>query len=138
MATAAVQQPFSTPTYSPGQALATSSKNPTPKPQHVETTLRYYKPNEDGSPPHPTYTDRPETYERPYETHPVTVSDVTGHENEYTLDKNGFEFYKHTSVEKDFVNDEQIKDQYYKETEQLLKDAYVFCPFPSTSFIAYT
>jgi hypothetical protein len=130
MATAAVQQPISTPTYSPGQTLATSSKPAQQKPQHVKTTLRYHKPNEDGSPPHPTYTDRPETYERPYETHPVTVRDVTGHESEYTLDGNGFHFYKHTSVEKDFVDDEQIKDQYYKETEQLLKDAYV--PNPSS------
>jgi hypothetical protein len=134
MATAAVQQPLSTPTYSPGQALATSSKTPTVKPQHVETTLRYYKPNEDGSPPNPTYVDRPETYDRPYETHPVTVHDVTGHESEYTLDKNGFEFYKSTSVEKDFVNDEQIKDQYYKETEQLLKDAYVLHSSTSHSY----
>ncbi|KAF2661039.1 hypothetical protein K491DRAFT_588114 [Lophiostoma macrostomum CBS 122681] len=76
-----------------------------------------------GSPPHPTYTDRPETYNRPVETHSATVRDVSGREKEYTLDGNGFQFYRHTSVEKDFKDDEQIKAQYYPETEQLLKDA---------------
>lgn len=89
----------------------------------MQTVLNYHKPNEDGSPPHPTYVDRPETYNRPFESHPTTVKDVRGRENEYSLDSNGFQFYRHPSVEKDFVNDEQIKDQYYKEVEQLLKDA---------------
>ena len=122
MATAAVQLPQSTPTFS-HQILNSSTSSKTPKAQDVETTLNYFKPNEDGSPPHPTYVDRPETYNRPVENHPVTVHDVTGREKEYSLDKNGFQFYKHKSVEKDFLDDEQIKAQYYPETEQLLKDA---------------
>jgi hypothetical protein len=122
MATAAVQLPQSTPTFS-HQILNTSTPSTQPKTHDVATTLNYYKPNEDGSPPHPTYVDRPETYDRPVETHPVTVHDVTGREKEYTLDGNGFQFYRHTSVEKEFVDEEQIKEKYYLETEQLLKDA---------------
>ncbi|KAK0385935.1 hypothetical protein NLU13_7110 [Sarocladium strictum] len=88
----------------------------------VETLLNYHKDNEDGSPPHPTYVDRPETYERPSEVHKVLVRDVRGKENQFTLDVNGFQFHKHTAQEKDFVDDAQIQDGYYKETEQLLKD----------------
>lgn len=92
-------------------------------PRHdVETTLNYYKENEDGSPPAPTYVDRPETYDRPVEVHNVTIHDVAGHEKEFTLDGNGFQLHKHTSVEKDFVDDDQIKASYYPEVEQLLKD----------------
>jgi hypothetical protein len=121
MATAAVQLPQSTPTYS-HQILNTNATPSKPKPQDVETTLNYHKPNEDGSPPFPTYVDRPETYERPVNTQNVTIHDVSGSEQDYTLDKNGFQFHKHTSVEKEFVDDEQIKAQYYAETEQLLKD----------------
>lgn len=121
MATAAVQLPQSTPSFS-HQILNTSSTPSNSKPKDVETTLNYYKPNADGSPPHPTYTDRPETYDRPVESHQVTVHDVAGREKEYTLDGNGFQFHQHTSVEKDFLDDEQIKAQYYPETEQLLKD----------------
>ncbi|KAF2128705.1 hypothetical protein P153DRAFT_423858 [Dothidotthia symphoricarpi CBS 119687] len=71
----------------------------------------------------PRWRGRPETYDRPSEEHLVTVRDVKGHESEYSLDVNGFQFYTHTSVEKDFLDDKQIKDRYYKETEQLLKDA---------------
>lgn len=121
MATAAVQLPHAPPAYS-HQISSTTTVSAPVKPQDVVTELNYYKPNEDGSPPHPTYVDRPETYDRPVETHAVTVHDVSRREKEYTLDKNGFQFHKHTSVEKDFADDEQIKAQYYVETEQLLKD----------------
>ena len=123
MATAAVQHPQSTPAFSPQILNPTSSATSTSKPQDVDTVLHYHKPNADGSPPHPTYVDRPETYDRPFEVHPVTVRDVRGKENEYTLDKNGFQFYKHTSEEKDFKDDEEIKALYYPETENLLKKA---------------
>ncbi|KAH8174861.1 methyltransferase [Sarocladium implicatum] len=89
----------------------------------VESFLNYHKPNEDGSPPHPTYVDRPETYDRPFESHKVVVHDVRGNEDKFTLDRNGFQFYKHSALEEDFLDDAQIKDGYYKETEQLLKEA---------------
>ncbi|KAF2451271.1 hypothetical protein P171DRAFT_347138 [Karstenula rhodostoma CBS 690.94] len=65
----------------------------------------------------------PETYDRVSEPHNVTVRDVRGKEDQFTLDKNGFQFYKHVSREKDFLDDEKIKAEYYPETEQLLKDA---------------
>ncbi|KAL1598002.1 low-affinity methionine permease [Paraconiothyrium brasiliense] len=83
------------------------------------TVLHYFKPNADGSPPAPTYVDRPETYIREPETHNVTVRDVRGKEDQFTLDKNGFQIYKHVSKEKDFLDDEKIKAEYYPETEQL-------------------
>jgi hypothetical protein len=58
----------------------------------------------------------------------VTVRDVRGRESEFSLDKNGFEFYRNTAKEKDFLDDEKIKRGYYAEVEQLLKDAYVSHP----------
>ncbi|KAI8939274.1 hypothetical protein NX059_005100 [Plenodomus lindquistii] len=122
MATAAVAPPSATPSYSP-QTLQNATSTTPLGPQDVQTVLHYFKPNENGSPPAPTYVNRPETFERPFEVHPVTVKDVRGREQDYTLDKNGFEFYRQTAQEKDFVDDEQIKSGYYAETEQLLKDA---------------
>lgn len=78
MATAAVITPSATPTHTPQTTqLSSSTKS---GPQDVNTVLHYYKPNEDGSPPHPTYVNRPETYERPTEPHPVTVRDIRGRE----------------------------------------------------------
>lgn len=95
------------------------------KPHHVQTTLNFFKENEDESPPLPTYVSKPETYERDAVALPTLIHDVSGHELDYTLDGQGFQFYYHKSREKDFLDDEQIKREYYPETEQLLKDAYV-------------
>jgi hypothetical protein len=121
MATAAVISPFSKPVHT-FHTIQSSNTSSSTRPQDVNTVLHYHKPNEDGSPPHPTYVDRPETYDRPTEVHPVTVQDVRGHEKDFTLDGNGFQLHRHTASEKDFMDDEKIKAGYYVETEQLLKD----------------
>ncbi|KAE8353800.1 hypothetical protein BDV28DRAFT_132447 [Aspergillus coremiiformis] len=121
MASAAVQVPTS---HEPSPvAQKTSRPPPSEKPHHVQTTLHFLREVEDGSHLHPSYVARPDTYERPTIELPVTVHDVSGHELDYTLDQNGFEYYYHKSQEKDFLDDEKIKREYYPETEQLLKDA---------------
>ncbi|KAH6605796.1 hypothetical protein Trco_004949 [Trichoderma cornu-damae] len=90
----------------------------------VDTILNFFKDNEDGSPPTPLYAGKPETFsQQPVAPHKVTIHDVAGEEDRYSLDGNGFQIYRHTSNEKDFVGEEQIKASYYPETEQLLKDA---------------
>jgi hypothetical protein len=55
----------------------------------------------------------------------VIVKDISGEESKYTLDSHGFQIYRHASKEKEFVDDEKIKAEYYPETEQLLKEVYV-------------
>jgi hypothetical protein len=121
MATAAVISPSSASTHT-SHTVQSSNTSSSTRPQDVNTILHYHKFNEDGSPPHPTYVDRPETYDRPTEVHPVTVRDVRGREKDFTLDRNGFQLHRHTASEKDFIDDEKIKAGYYAETEQLLKD----------------
>jgi hypothetical protein len=128
MASATVHQPESHATsFEPivvGQDLHTRKRD-------VPTTLNYYKDPRDGSKPPAAYVGRPETYDRlPLETTPVTVHDIRGEEHVHTLDTSGFQIYKHVSVEKDFLDDEKIKAEYYPETEQLLKDASVIPAFP--------
>lgn len=88
----------------------------------VIANFNYYKDPGDGSPPAPSYVGKPETYEKPAETRSAIVHDIRGTEDQYTLDKTGFQIYKHQSVERDFVDDEKIKQDYYPETERLLKD----------------
>jgi len=78
MATAAVQlpQPASHFDAPPQQSVQVSlaEKPTTVKARDVPTSLNYYKDPEDGSPPHPTYVDKPETYDRPVSEHPVSAS----------------------------------------------------------------
>ncbi|KAJ5310407.1 ATP-dependent RNA helicase mrh4 [Penicillium atrosanguineum] len=108
MASAAVQ-----PLSSHGSILAQKPTAVTisEKPRHVDTSLNFYKENDD------------ETFNKPSISLPVIIQDVSGHELDYSLDGNGFQFYYHKSAEKDFLDDEKIKQEYYPETEQLLKDA---------------
>ena len=124
MAQAAVQQSGSHATsFEPLTAQLKGSSATQQEKHHVQTTLNYYKAAADGSPPAPTYVGKPETYERPTQPFDVTVTDIRGDEQNYNLDKNGFQIHRHSSIEKEFVDDDQIKAQYYPEVEQLLKDA---------------
>jgi hypothetical protein len=99
------------------QIAAPNNKNH--QPRDIQTTLHYHPL---GAPPKTVYYNRPETYVRPIESHAVTVHDVTGRENDYTLDKSGFQFHRHTAAEKDFLDEEQVKAVYYPEIDQLLKE----------------
>jgi hypothetical protein len=53
----------------------------------------------------------------------VTVHDIRGETDKYTLDQQGFQIYTFPSAEKDFADDEKIKAEYYPEVESLLKEA---------------
>jgi len=128
MASAATQSPFvpsslgaQSEHYTPHSTKVASA--PKAKPRDVQTTVNYHKDNEDGSPPHPSIVGKPETYDRPTLPKQVVVHDIRGSEDEYTLDGQGFQIYRHVSAEKDFVDEEQIKSVYYPETEELLKKA---------------
>lgn len=120
MASAAVQQSSGahTTTFEP---LTTVQSGITK--HDVHTTLNYHKPNPDGTPPAPSYVGKPETYQRPTEPVDVTVHDIRGEADKYTLDGAGFQLYNFPSTEKDFLDDEKIKAEYYPETERLLKEA---------------
>jgi hypothetical protein len=72
-----------------------------------------------------TFGSRPYTeqlHTRPTVEVAVEVTDISGQEEKYTLDSHGFQIVRHESKEKSFLDEDQIKSQYYKETEQLLKD----------------
>ena len=93
----------------------------------VTTTLNFYAPPADGSKPH-NYVESPPAGhpQRNFgdtET-PVTVNDVRGREDSFTLDTNAFAALKNVglSSEIDFTDDSSIKSKYYPEVEKLLLD----------------
>ncbi|KAF9889826.1 hypothetical protein FE257_006916 [Aspergillus nanangensis] len=56
-----------------------------------------------------------------HDTHSVDIHDIKDREEEFNLNKQGFQIYLHDSAEKEFRDDEQIKAVYYPETEAWLK-----------------
>ena len=96
-------------------------------PHDVPTILNYYTPdkNSDEAPYQYVYdppAGKPNT-NIGAEPHDVIIRDARGREEEYglSLDTSGFQFVKHVSAEKDFLDEERIKTVYYKEVEELLK-----------------
>lgn len=89
----------------------------------VLADFNYYKDPGDGSLPSPSYIGKPETFDnKPTEVKQKLVHDIRGQEDKYSLDTTGFQVFKHASSEKDFQDDAQIKEQYYPEIEQILKE----------------
>lgn len=119
MAAAAVQLAPVIPSTSQPQ-LVTQTERRVRK-HDVTTNLNYFKPNADGSPPAPSYINDPKSYHREPDVQEVVVKDIAGDEANFTLDRNGFQVHYQPAAERDFVDDEQIKSQYYAETEQLLR-----------------
>ncbi|OBT42986.1 hypothetical protein VE00_07208 [Pseudogymnoascus sp. WSF 3629] len=119
MASAAVQQPLAPTLDRVIEPLTQQTKVPK---HDVATELNYYQDPGDGSPPVPYYVGQPNTYERPTTALKVVIHDITGDEEKYTLDSHGFQYTKHESREKEFLDEEKIKAEYYPEVEQLLKD----------------
>ncbi|KAH8109318.1 methyltransferase [Phellopilus nigrolimitatus] len=92
-------------------------------PHDVSTSLNYYAPVGDEAPF--SYTRDPPAGKPKTnigtDAHPAVIHDARGKEDTVGLDKTGFQFVKHESVEKDFLDEERIKTVYYKEVEELLK-----------------
>lgn len=126
MASAATLQSSSSQptTFEPLQSTFTtqsSSTNTPKKARDVTTTLNYFVAPADGSAPPPNIAGDAASYNRPVDPHVVTIHDIRGHEEEFTLEKTGFQVVKSKSPEKEFLDDEQIKAVYYPDVEDVLK-----------------
>lgn len=87
----------------------------------VNSTLNYYLDPSKGG--HTSYQiGVSDYYRRKFDTHPVQIYDVRGREDKFLLDTHGFQHCKHISAEKNFDNDDQVRDVVYPEVEELLKD----------------
>jgi hypothetical protein len=119
------QPPFGQAEESSGLMDTMLTAPPPYKPRDVDATIRYFKEKEDKSPPDPIYIDHRPRKRPPSEGNPrmMKIHDIRGTEDEYSLDKEGFQILKHSSAEKDFVDDDQVRKVYHAEIEELLKKA---------------
>ncbi|KAH0425313.1 Cytochrome P450 [Colletotrichum camelliae] len=89
-------------------------------PRNVRTTINYYKDPGNGIEHAPSIAGKRSTFVHPSIDFDTVVTDITGSEDKYTLDSHGFQLHRHVSQEKEFTDDQRIKDLYYPEVEQLL------------------
>jgi len=90
----------------------------------VTATLTFYAPPKDGSAPY-QYVESPPPGEPQRNfgdtQHDVEINDIRGQESQFTLDNNAFEAVSNVpSEEKEFVDDEHIKQVYYPEVEKFI------------------
>ncbi len=57
------------------------------------------------------------------EAHSVPIHDIRPISDGVSLDREGFALIRQKSAVKDFYDDEEVKDVYYKEAERLIKQA---------------
>lgn len=94
----------------------------------VTATINYFTPPADGSKPY-QYVDKspsPDIPQRNYtsEPSPTQINDARGRESSFTLDRDAFKILQGVppSAEKDFIDEESIKKNYYPEVEKILLD----------------
>src|SRR5271170_4920587 len=90
-----------------------------PKLNSVETKLNFFKSLSDE----PAFVDTVTMY-RNYgeDNQDIKIYDIRGHEQDFSLDKTGFQVCPHKSSQTEFADEEKIKSIYYKEVEELLKE----------------
>lgn len=89
----------------------------------VTATLNYLRPSAEK--PKRYLYDRPGLPEWTGVNDPraVPIADARGHEDEYSLDRNGFALLKSPSMERDFKDEQAITGVYYDECAAIVRDA---------------
>lgn len=87
--------------------------------------LNYATPPADGSRAFTQVYPDPVTGERlrnwQEDPHIVEIEDIRGKEDNYTLDVAGFQYSRHSAKHTKFTDDEEIKEEYYPESIELIK-----------------
>lgn len=117
--------PMTTQTETTTHATLPLSTSSSPAPSGPTTsTLNFYLPPADGAAPF-NYVETPPPGHPPHNftfaPTPVAISDLRGHESDFTLDANAFAALQHIeSHETEFSDGDHIKRVYYPEVERLI------------------
>ena len=111
-----------TPSLMQQQTLSSTKpqQNSTDRPHNIYADFNYYP--QDYPNPEPVNVLKPSSFlNGPKDTRRMFVQDIRGKEGSFSLDQNGFEIVRHLTEEKDFLDDDRIKEVYYPEIESLVK-----------------
>ncbi len=86
------------------------------------TTLYYYLELKDGGIIQ-TYPGTAFEKRRKHVPHEMKIKDLRPVVSDFTLDKCGFEMVKHESKEKDFLDEDHVRETYYPEVIDIVKKA---------------
>ncbi|KAF8584676.1 hypothetical protein K439DRAFT_1633390 [Ramaria rubella] len=104
---------------------ATITTKTTAQADTVPATLLYFSPPADGAHPYLIVNADPITGKQEsnftQEAHTVDIENIRGKEGKYSLDTSGFKFFREPAKHTRFLDDEEIKREYYPESEELLK-----------------
>lgn len=95
------------------------------EPASVPATLFYFQTPADGSRPYqhtepdPVTGIRQQNFGRTEEV--MQIENLRGREDSVSLDKNGFQFFRHPAKHTTFANDQEIQDEYYPESAEFIK-----------------
>jgi hypothetical protein len=97
----------------------------TDNPSTVTASINYYIPPDNGVRAYLNVNSDPISGERErnFSLAPqdMVIENVRGKEDEYTLDKVGFQYHRSPAKHTSFLDDEEIKAEYYPETVELYK-----------------
>jgi hypothetical protein len=95
-------------------------------PDVVTASMTYLLPPPDGVRAYQTINADPKTGERRKNivriAYDAPIENIRGKEQLFTLDNAGFQFYNRPTKFKDFLDDKKIVEEYYPETEALIKE----------------
>lgn len=92
----------------------------------VTATLLYFSPPKDGSHPYgyinyDPSNPQPRTNFEAVE-HKMDIENIRGKEDQFTLDNAGFQFFRRPAKHQSFTNDDEIREEYYPESIELIKE----------------
>ncbi len=95
-------------------------------PSSTTAVLKYYVPPADGARAYQHINTDPTTGERPrnftYQDKDVVVENLRGKESSVSLDTTGFQYVRRPAKHGSFRNDEEIQNEYYPESIELIKE----------------
>lgn len=89
-------------------------------PGDIDTTLNYYLDPALGG--HSSFeAGTAGYYRRKFDERPVQIHDIRGHAGDFNISTQGFQLVAHSSAEKGYISDGEVKRIVYPEVEKLLK-----------------
>lgn len=90
-------------------------------PKVIEADINYWLESPTGQPYSVIYPGTAGSRRLEWDTRKVQVTDLRGREDEFDIDKNGFQIVPFTTEEKAYDDDERIKQSVYPEAVELIR-----------------